>query len=101
MTTTTGQRILVALVAPRTTRWWRKGAAVLLIAAAMFSGVHTAVAAAFEPLLAAMAHLTHEKIYSNTSWRLNTAAGIGFVEPALAGFLMVALVWPQLAGRLP
>ena len=92
--------ILVALVAPRTTRWWQKVAAALLVAAAMFFGVRPAVAAAFNPLLAAMAHLNHAQVYSSTSWQLNTAAGVGFVEPALASFLMVALAWPQLAGRL-
>ena len=93
--------ILVALVAPRTTGWWQKGVAVLLIAAAMFLGVRPAIAAAFKPLLAAMAHLNHAQVYSSTSWQLNTAAGIGFVEPALASFLMVGLVWPQLSGHLP
>ena len=90
--------ILAALVAPRTTRRWQQGAAVFLIAAVMWFGVRPAAAAAFKPLLAAVAHLNHAQVYSNTSWQLNTAAGIGFVEPALASFLMIALVWPQLAG---
>ena len=91
--------ILVALVAPRTTRRWQQGVAVLLIAAVMWFGVRPAAAASFRPLLASMTHLQHPQIYSNTSWQLNTAAGIGFVEPALASFLMIALVWPQLAGQ--
>ena len=92
--------ILVALVAPQTTRRWQQGAAALLIAAAFFFGVRPLVASAFKPLLAAMAHLNHAQVYSSTSWQLNTAAGIGMVEPALASFLMVALVWPRLSGRL-
>ena len=92
--------ILVALVAPRTTRRWQQAAAALLVAAVMFFGVRPLVAAAFKPLLAAMAHLNHAQVYSSTSWQLNTAAGIGFVEPALASFIMVALVWPQLTGGM-
>ena len=64
----------------------------LLIAAVMWFGVRPLVAAAFKPLLAAVAHLNHVQIYASTSWQLNTAAGIGFVEPALASFLMIALV---------
>ena len=66
----------------------------------MFFGVRLLVAAAFKPLLAAMAHLNHAQVYSSTTWQLNTAAGIGFVEPALASFLMAALVWPQFVGGL-
>ena len=90
---------LAALVAPWTRRWWQQLAAALLIAAAMFFGVRPLVAAAFQPLLAAMAHLNHAPIYSNTSWQLNTAACVGIVEPTLASFVMVALVWPRLSGH--
>ena len=93
--------ILVALVAPRTTGWWQRGSAGVLIATVMWCGIRPLVTAAFKPLLAAMAHLNHAQVYSSTSWQLNAAAGVGFVEPALASFLMVALAWPQLAGRLP
>ena len=91
--------ILVALAAPRTTRWWERAAAAFLIAAVIFFGVKPLVAAAFQPVLAAMAHLDHAQVYSDTSWQLNTAAGIGFVEPALASFVMVALAWPRLSGH--
>ena len=91
--------VLVALVAPRTTRWWQQAAAAFLIAAVIFFGVRPLVTAGFRPLLAAVAHLDHERIYSDTSWQLNAAAGLGFIEPALASFVLVALVWPRLSGR--
>ncbi len=92
--------VLVASVAPRTKHWWQQAAAALLIAAAMFFGVRPFLAETFKPLLATMAHLNHAPIYSDTSWQLNTAACVGIVEPTLASFVMVALVWPQLSGCL-
>ena len=92
--------VLVALVAPQTRRWWQQLAATLVIAIVMFFGVRPLVAAAFKPLLDAMAQLNHAPIYSNTSWQLNTAACVGIVEPTLASFVMVALVWPHLSGPL-
>lgn len=92
--------VLVALVAPQTRRWWQQLAATFVIAIVMFFGVRPLVAAAFKPLLDAMAHLNHAPIYSNTSWQLNTAACVGIVEPTLASFVMVALVWPHLSGPL-
>ena len=93
--------VLAALAAPRTKRWRQQAAAAWLIAAVMFFGIRPLVTAAFKPLLSAVAHLNHAPIYSSTSWQLNTAACVGIVEPTLASFVMVALVWPQLSGRLP
>ena len=92
--------VLAAWVVPRTKRWWQQAVAAVLIAAVVFFGFRPLVAAAFKPLLAAMAHLNHAPIYASTSWQLNTAACVGIVEPTLASFVMVALVWPQLSGRL-
>ena len=92
--------ILVAVVVPRTKRWWQQALAILLVTAVMFLGVRPLVAAAFKPLLAAMAHLNHVQVYASTSWQLNTAACVGIVEPTFASFVMVALVWPRLSGRL-
>ena len=92
--------VLTALVVPRTKHWWQQTAAAFLIAAVIFFGVRPLVAAAFKPLLAAVDHLNHAQVYSNTSWQLNTAACVGIVEPTLASFVMVALVWPRLSGRL-
>ena len=92
--------VLVAWVAPQTKCWWQQALATGLIAAVMFFGFQPLVGAVFKPLLAAMAHLNHAQVYASTSWQLNTAACVGIVEPTLASFVMVALVWPRLSGRL-
>ena len=90
---------LVSLAAPKLTRFWQKAIAALLIAALVFFGFRPLVADEFKHLLAAIAYLSHDQIYSDTSWQLNTFAYLGYVEPTLACFIMAALVWPRLSAR--
>ena len=90
---------MVVLVFTRTKRWWQQAAAALLIAAVVFFGVKPLVAATFKPILVAMANHNGPMLYPSTSWQLNTAASIGFVEPTVASFVMAALAWPGLSAR--
>ena len=82
-----------------TARFWQKATAALLITALVFFGFRPLVTEGFKQLLSAIDYLSHDQIYSDTSWQLNTVAYVGYIEPTLACFIMVALVWPRLAAR--
>ena len=90
---------LVSLAAPKLARFWQKATAALLIAAVVFFGFRPLVTAEFKHLLSAIEYLSHNQIYSDTSWQLNAFAYLGYVEPTLACFIMAALVWPRLSAR--
>ena len=90
---------LVAMAAPKLTRFWQKATAAVLIAGLTFFGFRPLLTEKFKHLLSAIDYLSHDQIYSDTSWQLNTVAYIGYVEPTLASFIMAALVWPRLSAR--
>ena len=86
---------------PRLSRWWVKLFAALFVATVLQLIVQPFIHRSFAHVLASIAYLSHDEVYTVPyGWQIELPAYVTFMEPVIACFVMVSLVWGQLTGSL-
>lgn len=92
---------LVVLVAPWLRQLWQMSLGAMLITGLLYFGARPLVDRAFNYWLTAIAYLNHEEVYKVPyGWQIELPAYLTYLEPVLACFVMVLLVWDQLSGSV-
>lgn len=90
---------LVVLAAPWLRQLWQMSLGAMLMASVLYFGAQPLIDKAFGYLLTSIAYLNHEEVYKVPyGWQIELPAYITYMEPVIACFVMVLLVWDRLEG---
>jgi hypothetical protein len=92
---------LVVFASPTLIRLWQKIVGALAISAIVQLLCVPFVSKVFGHILASIAYLNHDEVYKAPyGWQIEVPAYITYMEPVVACFVMVALVWDRLSKNL-
>ncbi len=92
---------MVIVAAPWARRLWQRLLGAVVIGAVLEVVFRPGIAKIFEHIMASIAYLSHDAVYTVPyGWQIEVPAYLTYMEPVLACFVMVALIWDRMARGL-